>query len=185
MRPISPSTPHLRAVAAMRASIVEVLPDLRRRAAHLARGPAAADDLVQDTVERALRFADHYDPGSNLRGWAYQVLFSVFVTGYRRRRRERRCLELLATSPSAWTRRSAFAPPDAHLGLTRSTSAALDALPPVFRDAVTLIHLGQHTYREAAEMLGVPLGTVMSRLHRGRRMLAERLKIGFEEAVAA
>jgi RNA polymerase sigma-70 factor (ECF subfamily) len=169
----------------MRASIVEVLPDLRRRAARLALDPAAADDLVQDAVERALRFADHYDPGSNLRAWAHKVLFSVFVTGYRRRRRERRCLELLTTTPSAWTRRSAFASPDVQLGLTRSTTAALGSLPAAFRDAVTLIDLGQHTYREAAEMLGVPLGTVMSRLHRGRRLLAERLETSSAGAVAA
>ncbi len=185
MNPISPSTPHPRTVAAMRASIVEVLPDLKRRAARLALDPSAADDLVQDTVERALRFADHYDPGSNLRGWAYQVLYSVFVTGYRRRRRERRCLEVLTTTPSAWTRRSPFPSPEAQMGQTRSTAAAVAALPPAFRDAVTLVDLGQHTYREAADLLGVPLGTVMSRLHRGRRMLAERLGDDSTGALAA
>ena len=162
---------------AMRAALVELLPDLSRRAARLALTPAAADDLVQDTIERALRFAPQYDPGSNLRGWTYQIPFSVFITGYRRRRRERRGLEVLTTTPSAWTQRSPFASPDAQLGLTPSTSAALASLPPGFRDVLSLIDLGQHTYREAAEMLEVPLGTVMSRLHRGRRMLAERLGI--------
>jgi RNA polymerase sigma-70 factor (ECF subfamily) len=169
----------------MRASIVTLLPDLQRRAARLALTPAAADDLVQDTVERVLRFAGQYDPGSNLRGWVYQVLFSVFVTGYRRRRRERRCLELLRTTPSAWTQRSAFPSPDAQLGLTRSTTDALGSLPATFRDVVALVDLGQHTYREAAEMLDVPLGTVMSRLHRGRRLLAESLGLGRAGAAAA
>jgi RNA polymerase sigma-70 factor (ECF subfamily) len=158
-------------------ALVELLPDLRRRAARLALTPTAADDLVQDTVERALRFSGQYDPGSNLRGWAYQILFSVFITGYRRRRRERRGLEVLTTTPSAWTQRSAFASPDAQLGLTPSTSAALESLPSGFRDVLSLIDLGDHTYREAAEMLEVPLGTVMSRLHRGRRMLADRLGV--------
>ena len=162
-------------VSTMGASLVLLLPDLRRRAARLALTPAAADDLVQDTVERALRFSNQYDPGSNLRGWAYQILFSVFITGYRRRRRERRGMELLTTTPSAWTQRSPFASPEAQLSLTPRTTVALDSLPAGFRDVVSLIDLGQHTYREAAEMLEVPLGTVMSRLHRGRRLLAERL----------
>jgi RNA polymerase sigma-70 factor (ECF subfamily) len=170
---------------AMRAALVELLPDLSRRAARLALTPAAAEDLVQDTVERALRFSAQYDPGSNLRGWAYQILFSVFITGYRRRRRERRGLEVLTTTPSAWTHRSAFAPPDAQLGLTPSTSAALATLPVGFRDVLSLIDLGQHSYREAAELLGVPLGTVMSRLHRARKMLAERLSLDSPAAVAA
>jgi len=169
----------------MRAALIDLLPDLSRRAARLALTPAAAEDLVQDTVERALRFAGQYDPGSNLRGWAYQILFSVFITGYRRRRRERRGLEVLTTTPSAWTHRSAFPSPDSLLGLTPSTSAALGSLPAGFRDVLSLIDLGQHTYREAAELLGVPLGTVMSRLHRGRRMLAERLGIAVAGAVAA
>jgi len=161
----------------MRGALVALLPDLQRRAARLALTPSAAEDLVQDTVERALRFSGQYDPGSNLRGWAYQILFSVFITGYRRRRREKRGLEMLTTAPSAWTQRSAFASPDSQIGLTPSTTLALGSLPAGFRDVLSLIDLGQHTYREAAEMLDVPLGTVMSRLHRGRRMLAERLGI--------
>jgi RNA polymerase sigma-70 factor (ECF subfamily) len=170
---------------AIGASLVLLLPDLQRRAARLALTPAAADDLVQDTIERALRFSDQYDPGSNLRGWAYQILFSVFITGYRRRRREKRGLELLTTTPSAWTNRSPFASPEAQLGLTPRTTLALGSLPAGFRDVVSLIDLGQHTYREAADMLHVPLGTVMSRLHRGRKMLAERLGLALVGAAAA
>jgi RNA polymerase sigma-70 factor (ECF subfamily) len=188
---VHPSTPSLRAVPSgapdapsMGAALVVLLPDLRRRAARLALTPAAADDLVQDTVERALRFSAQYDPGSNLRGWAYQILFSVFITGYRRRRRERRGMELLTLTPSAWTQRSPFASPETQLSLTPSTTVALDSLPVGFRDVVSLIDLGDHTYREAAEMLAVPLGTVMSRLHRGRRMLAERLGVQVTGAAA-
>jgi len=169
---------------AIHRALVQLLPDLRRRAARFALGPSAAEDLVQDTVERALRFSRQYDPDSNIRAWAYQILFSVFITGYRRRRRERRGLEVLTTTPSAWTQRSPFASPDAQIGLLPATSAALASLPAGFRDVLSLIDLGQHTYREAAELLEVPLGTVMSRLHRGRRMLADRLGLQ-EGAVAA
>jgi len=172
-----PAAPAPPATRAMQEALIDLLPDLHRRAARLALTPAAADDLVQDTVERALRFSGQYDPGSNLRGWAYQILFSVFITGYRRRRRERRGLEVLTTAPSAWTQRSPFAAPDAELGLLPATSEALASLPAGFRDVLSLIDLGQHTYREAADLLEVPLGTVMSRLHRGRRLLAERLGI--------
>jgi RNA polymerase sigma-70 factor (ECF subfamily) len=169
----------------LQASLVALLPDLHRRAARLALTPAAADDLVQDTIERALRFSGQYDPGSNLRGWAYQILFSVFITGYRRRRREKRGLELLTTTPSAWTQRSAFASPETQLSLTPSTTVALGSLPASFRDVLSLIDLGQHTYREAAELLAVPLGTVMSRLHRARKMLAERLGLPLVGVAAA
>ena len=169
--PVSPP----QAGPAIHASLIALLPDLRRRAARFALSPATAEDLVQDTVERALRFAKQYDPDSNIRAWAYQILFSVFITGYRRRRREKRAMETLTTGPCAWTQRSAFASPDAKLGLTASTETVLGSLPAGFRDVVTLVDLGQHTYREAAELLDLPLGTVMSRLHRGRRLLADRL----------
>jgi RNA polymerase sigma-70 factor, ECF subfamily len=170
----TPSPSALRA-STIHAALVELLPDLRRRATRFALHPAMAEDLVQDTLERALRFAGQYDPNSNLRAWAYQILFSVFITGYRRRRREKRAMETLTHGPCAWTQRSAFLPPDADLSLTPSTETALGSLPAGFRDVVTLVDLGQHTYREAADLLDLPLGTVMSRLHRGRRLLAERL----------
>jgi RNA polymerase sigma-70 factor (ECF subfamily) len=167
---------------AIHRALVQLLPDLRRRAARFALGPSAAEDLVQDTVERALRFSRQYDPDSNIRAWAYQILFSVFITGYRRRRREKRAMEMLTVGPCAWTQRSAFAAPDVSLSLTPSTEVALGSLPPGFRDVVTLVDLGQHTYREAADLLELPLGTVMSRLHRGRKLLADRLGT---QAVAA
>jgi RNA polymerase sigma-70 factor (ECF subfamily) len=174
--------PLLRTSRGIHASLIELLPDLRRRASRFALSPAMADDLVQDTIERALRFAGQYDPESNIRAWAYQILFSVFITGYRRRRREKRAMEALTVGPCAWTQRSAFVAPDATLSLTPSTETALASLPAGFRDVVTLVDLGEHTYREAAEMLALPLGTVMSRLHRGRRLLADRLG---PQAVAA
>jgi RNA polymerase sigma-70 factor, ECF subfamily len=160
---------------AIHASLVLLLPDLRRRAARFSLHPAMAEDLVQDTIERALRFSAQYDADSNLRAWAYQILFSVFITGYRRRCREKRAMEALTCGPCAWTHRSAFPSPEVELSLTPSTEVALGSLPPGFRDVVTLVDLGQHTYREAADLLGLPLGTVMSRLHRGRRLLADRL----------
>src|SRR5579883_3413352 len=90
-----------RDLAELRAGLVGLVPELRSRALRLCGSPATADDLVQDTIERALRFAGQYERGTNLRAWAQQILFSVFVTRWRRVRRERRALEHLTTDPCA------------------------------------------------------------------------------------
>jgi RNA polymerase sigma-70 factor (ECF subfamily) len=137
---------------------------------------AIADDLVQDALERTLRFALQYRPGTNLRAWVYQVLFSVFVTKYRRKQREKRALGLLAADPCAWTKPEAFPSPDATARLTRTTERAVRSLPAGFRTVILLVDVQERSYREAALELGLPLGTVMSRLHRGRRMLAALLR---------
>ena len=155
--------------------LVTLVPELRARALRLAKNEAQADDLVQDTVERALKFRDQYQLGTNLRAWAFQILFSVFVTRYRRTRRERNALRDLTLDPNAWTTPTRFTAPDGTADLTRRTQAKLDALPFGFRAVVTMVDLEERSYREAAEVLGVPVGTVMSRLHRGRKMLAAEL----------
>lgn len=160
---------------ALQAGLVTMMPELRGRALRLAQDSATADNLVQDTIERALRFADQYERGTNLRAWVQQILFSVFVTRYRRSRRERNALRALSVDPCAWTTPERFAPPDASGALTPSTKERLDALPPGFRSVVTLVDLEQRSYREAATELGLPVGTVMSRLHRGRKMLASKM----------
>jgi RNA polymerase sigma-70 factor (ECF subfamily) len=159
----------------LHAGLLALIPELRGRALRLCEGRANADDLVQDAVERALRFAAQYELGTNLRAWAFQILFSVFVTRYRRVRRERNALKSLAVDPCAWTAPAPFPSPDACVELTPSTREHLESLPAGFRSAVTLVDLEQLSYREAATELGVPVGTVMSRLHRGRKMLASRL----------
>jgi RNA polymerase sigma-70 factor, ECF subfamily len=158
--------------------LVEMTPELFGRALRLARSPATAEDLVQDTVERAIRFASNYQPGTNLRAWVVQILFSVFITRCRRLRRERNALDVLATDPCAWTI------PDGRsemLALSPGVTRALDTLPHGFRDAVVLVDVQEMSYKDAAAQLGVPVGTVMSRLHRGRRLLAEALRAGVAE----
>lgn len=155
--------------------LVTLLPELRGRAFRLAADTTTADDIAQDTVERALKFSAQYDRGSNLRAWVYQILFSVFVTRYRRTRREKTALRALSLDPCAWTTPESFAPPEAGTSLMPSTKEKLDALPGPLRTVVVLVDLDQLTYREAATELGVPVGTVMSRLHRGRRLLASQM----------
>lgn len=156
----------------LREAIPPLLPALRARALKLCMNGSDAHDLVQDTVERALRFEDSFVVGTNLRAWLMQVLFSVFVTRCRRSRRERRALQTLVNDPCAWTR------PDeapSMQRLSRSVEGAIAELPQQFAAVVRLVDLDERSYKDAAESLGIPVGTVMSRLFRGRKLLAERL----------
>ncbi len=162
-------------LAGLKRGLVELLPELRGRACRLCGDPTTAEDVVQDTVERALRFAEQYERGTNLRAWVYQILFSVFVTRYRRSRREKKALKNLAGDPCAWTTPERFSAPDASATLTPTTRRKLADLPATFRSVLELVDLDDFTYREAAAELGLPVGTVMSRLHRGRKLLASQL----------
>ncbi len=156
--------------------LVQLVPELRGRACRLCGDPVTAEDVVQDTIERALRFAQQYERGTNLRAWAYQILFSVFITRYRRSRRDRNAMRALASDPCAWTIPERFSSPTASVSLTSTTKGKLDALPETFRTVIQMVDLDELSYREAANELGVPVGTVMSRLHRGRKLLASQLQ---------
>jgi RNA polymerase sigma-70 factor, ECF subfamily len=157
----------------LRTRLPSFFPELHARALRLARNDAVALDLIQDTYERALRFEYQYVPNSNLRAWLQTILLSVFVTRCRRLRREQRALASLGADPCAWTLPEARSPMQ---GLSPSAAKALGALPAPFREVVELVDIRDMSYRDAAEVIGVPLGTVMSRLHRGRRLLAATLR---------
>lgn len=145
---------------------------LMAHARRLTKSPADAEDLLQDTAVRALSFAESFEAGSNARAWLHQILQSVFVTRCRRRGRERRGLEALTFDPCTWVHTDALP----EMGeLSPRVEQALMRLPSGFRDAVRLVDVLDLSYKDAARSLEVPLGTVMSRLHRGRRMLATAL----------
>jgi RNA polymerase sigma-70 factor (ECF subfamily) len=173
--PLSParpaSSPSL-APLELKHQITRELPRLLSRARKLLKSPGDAEDLVHDTVERALCFADSFTPGTNLRAWLFQIQHSVLVTRYRRKKREQAMLALFSKDSCVWLHPEA---PHAPLPLSPATRRALDELPAHFRDVVLLVHLGELSYKEAAEELEVPVGTVMSRLFRARRLLASRL----------
>lgn len=156
------------AAPTFRAGLVELRPEVLRHARRMRRQRADAEDLVQETMARALRFEPSFTPGTNLRAWLHRILLSLAHGQGRRRQLEREVLVQLqgAELPSQ------IMP----LGLSPPVVRALDALSPPFRHAVELVDLGERSYREAAEELGVPLGTLMSRLHRGRRALAADLQ---------
>ena len=166
-RPDEPPTNELRS------NLAACWVDLYRRALRLTRSQDLAHDLVQDTFERALRFESQYEPGSNMKAWLQCILLSVFVTRCRRVRRERRATEHLTHDPCAWTLPEQ---PMATQSLSLPVARAVAQLPAHFRQALQLVDMAELSYRDAAEVIGVPLGTVMSRLHRGRRLLADALR---------
>jgi RNA polymerase sigma-70 factor (ECF subfamily) len=158
---------------ALRSDIDGELPRLRAQARRLCGSESDALDLVQDTLVRALVYERSFEPGTNLRAWLAQILRSVFVSRYRRSKRERRALERLTDDPVSWPHHE---PSGVSAALSARTRVALAELPDSFRRVVELVDLGGLEYIDAARELAVPVGTVMSRLYRGRRILAARLE---------
>ena len=167
----------------LRSKLPELLPALNARALTLCKRKSEASDLVQDTLVRALCFEASYERDTNLRAWLQQILFSVFITRCRKSARERRALSALTGDPCAWTQPEA--PPAVRQSLTRPVSRALEALPSQFSAVVRLVDLEERSYKDAAHELSVPVGTVMSRLFRGRRLLAQALAEPSVEAACA
>ncbi|MBM4362121.1 MAG: sigma-70 family RNA polymerase sigma factor [Deltaproteobacteria bacterium] len=163
----------------LREALPAVLPALRARARRLARSAADAEDLVQDTALRALRFEARYQPGTNPRAFLQQVEERLFFSECRRRSRERRAHERAALE------RSLVAEPRQSEFLTPRVVAALAALPAPSRRVLLEVDVQGQSYRDAAVALGVPTGTVMSRLHRARRALARALADGERRPRAA
>jgi RNA polymerase sigma-70 factor (ECF subfamily) len=146
-------------------------------ALRLTRRPADAEDLVQDTYLKAFRAAAQFERGTNLKAWLFTILHNTFRN--MRRHDGRNPVDVdSGTVEQAVDVAGAQQSPEQLL--TRATldadlQAALDGLPDAFRQAVWLRDVEEFTYAEIAQMVGVPIGTVMSRISRGRRMLFERL----------
>ena len=147
-------------------------------ALRLTRRPADAEDLVQDTYLKAFRSAHQFEPGTNLKAWLFTILHNTFRNRIRQNGRSP-----VDVDSEAVERASSDGPSEASPEqiLTRQTldadlQAALDALPDAFRQAVWLRDVEELSYAEMAEVLDVPIGTVMSRISRGRRALSEGLK---------
>jgi RNA polymerase sigma-70 factor, ECF subfamily len=155
-----------------RQQLAAAAPGLLPRALRLTRNPDRARDLVQDTCARALTFEDSFTPGTYFRAWLQQVMYSVFVSQCRRRKREQRVVQAWLNDPSCW---ATAEPPPASAGLLPGLVRALSGLPQVYGRTLWLVDLEERSYQEAASTLGVPVGTIMSRLHRARRMLGEQL----------
>ena len=152
-------------------------------ATRLTGSRAAAEDLVQDTLLKAFRSRKQYRAGTNPRAWLLAILRNTFLNGYRRRNLERRVFDgpdAAALAPGWIGASSLRAMRDPHSGalhqlLEAPLLSAIDELPEEFRMTVLLADIEEMSYREIAETMGCPIGTVMSRLHRGRRWLRTRL----------
>ena len=143
--------------------LIEQLPRLRRYARALTGDAARADDLVQDTLERALAKLDLWQPGSNLRAWLFTLMHNLFVNQLRGQRSQDTALDEVPEIPVSGGQMEALAARDLHAALLR--------LPEDQRAVILLVGLEQFSYAEAAQVLGVPAGTVMSRLARARERM--------------
>jgi RNA polymerase sigma-70 factor (ECF subfamily) len=156
------------------------LPALYGVALRMSKNEGDAEDMVQEAVLRAYRFFDSFEAGTNCKAWLFRILTNLFCNRYREREREQ---EILGQVESSDTNLGQFvgAPPrDAETALfgrmlSRDVERALAAVPSEFRLAVVLADLEDFSYKEIAEIMDCPAGTVMSRLYRGRKMLQRLL----------
>jgi len=162
----------------------DVLPlvgQLKAAALGMTRNRHDAEDLVQDTLARAYAAFHQFTPGTNLRAWLYRVLATTFLDTCRKRRREpgqllRGEFDDLQVPSDRLSQPVRSAEAEALGRLPGSeVMQALRSLPPGFGAAIYLADIEGYPYREVAEILGIPIGTVMSRLHRGRERLRTRL----------
>jgi RNA polymerase sigma-70 factor (ECF subfamily) len=145
-------------------------------AMRLTRNPADAEDLVQDTYLKAFRSSAGFERGTNLKAWLFTILHNTFRN--RRRGAARDPVEVDSGAVELAETPSGGASPEQilmHGMLDADLKAALDGLPEAFRQAVWLRDVEEFSYADIARMLDIPIGTVMSRISRGRRGLYERL----------
>jgi RNA polymerase sigma-70 factor (ECF subfamily) len=175
-----PEDPALR--ARFERDVVPLLPNLYSAALRLTRNPTDAEDLVQEAYLRAYRGFGGFEEGTNLRAWMYRILTNTFINAYRKKQREPITVQddeiedwfLFDRLGASGVEASAESEvldrlPD------EDVQRALEALPEGFRMAVLLADVEGFSYKEIAEILEVPIGTVMSRLHRGRKALQKAL----------
>jgi RNA polymerase sigma-70 factor, ECF subfamily len=151
-----------------------------RVARHLANSREEADDLVQETYARAFRSWRSYTPGTNLRAWLLRILTNLNIDRGRRNQRAPQMQPLEANDYYLYDKLAeSDGPTDEERVVERLSQddivTALSEVPHDFRDVIVLVDIGDFSYQDAAQILGIPIGTVMSRLHRGRRILKREL----------
>lgn len=156
--------------AEIRRQIAALLPDVRGFARFLVRDRAAADDLVQDSLLRALAALHQFQPGTNLKAWLFTIVRNAFYEGTRRRKRESLALQ---DQPSFG---SVTRPSQEARAEVRDLQSLLWTLPPLLRESLILVGAQELTYEEAALVCNVPVGTIKARVSRGRAALAVAIR---------
>jgi RNA polymerase sigma-70 factor, ECF subfamily len=163
---------------------MEHMPALYSAALRMTRNPSDAEDLVQETYLRAYRGFGGFTEGTNLRAWLYRILTNTYINSYRAAKRRPEIADVEDVEDLYLYRRlspvdgapSRSAEEEALASFTDDeVKAAIESLPEAFRIAVLLADVEGFSYKEIAEITEVPIGTVMSRIHRGRRALQKAL----------
>lgn len=155
-----------------RAELTDLIPRLRRYALSLTRNPDVADDLLQSTLERALRKRHLYKPGTNFEGWMLRICRNLWIDEIRKKKFDAGPME-----PEMVERMMTFDGEKqmAERALLNEVSAAMTSLSEDQRSVLLLVGVEGHSYAQASEMLEIPVGTVMSRLARARQNLSQQI----------
>jgi RNA polymerase sigma-70 factor (ECF subfamily) len=157
--------------ATFEAEAVPLMPDVFRVANYLARDRETAEDLTQETFAQALKSFHRYTPDTNCRAWLVTILYHLNS----KRRHKLGQLKLVEDAEEQIAQTVAFVPPILEELKDEEILQSLEKIPQAFRDVVVLTDVEKFSYKEVAEFLQVPIGTVMSRLHRGRKLLRQQL----------
>jgi RNA polymerase sigma-70 factor (ECF subfamily) len=159
------------------------LNELYGAALRLTRNPGDADDLVQETFMKAYSSFHQYKTGTNCRAWLYRIMMNTFINRYRRKTKEREILKkkekgIIPNEFVSWEQHERHSNPELCAGrntLSKKVRGAIDSLPTEFRTVVVLADLNGFAYKDIAQIMDTPIGTVMSRLFRGRKLLRRKL----------
>ena len=160
--------------------VLELADQVYRVARRLVSSREEAEDLVQETYARAFRSRRSYQPGTNLRAWIFRILTNLNIDRGRREQRAPAMQPIEEGDYFLYNRLEAESGDSDEDRIVQRLSQdgivdALSAVPHDFRDVIVLVDIGDFTYQDAAQILDIPIGTVMSRLHRGRRILKQQL----------